>query len=237
MNLAKILVVDDEPQIRRVMKSALTKQGYFVADARGGEEALERIRQERFDLIILDRNMPGMSGLEVCQQVRSTSDVAIIMLTVRKKESEKIEALDAGADDYVTKPFSMPELLARIRANLRRAPLSPREGPRVLSLEEVQINLGSRQVLVSGRDVHLRPKEFDVLHYLVSNPNVVVPHGKIIQAIWGPDYGHEVEYLHVIVNQIRKKIEPEPNRPRYILTEPRVGYRFQIPVGRETFPR
>jgi two-component system KDP operon response regulator KdpE len=229
---AKILVVDDEPQIRRVMKSALTKQGYFVADARSGEEALERLRQDRFDLILLDRNMPGMGGLEVCHRVRSTSDVAIIMLTVRKKESEKIEALDAGADDYVTKPFSMPELLARIRANLRRVPLAPREGPRVISFDEVQINLGSRQVLVGGRDVHLRPKEFEVLHYLIANPNVVVPHGKIIQAIWGPDYGGEVEYLHVIVNQIRKKIEPEPNRPRYILTEPRVGYRFQLPTGK-----
>jgi two-component system, OmpR family, KDP operon response regulator KdpE len=229
---ARILVVDDEPQIRRVMKSALTKQGYFVADARSGDEALERIRQDRFDLIVLDRNMPGMSGLEVCHQVRPTSDVAIIMLTVRKQESEKIEALDAGADDYVTKPFSMPELLARIRANLRRVPLAPREGTRVISFDDVQINLGSRQVLVSGRDVHLRPKEFDVLHYLITNPNIVVPHGKIIQAIWGPDYGDEVEYLHVIVNQVRKKIEPEPNRPRYILTEPRVGYRFQLPAGK-----
>src|SRR5215471_5723485 len=214
------------------MKSALTKQGYFVADARSGEEALECIRQERFDLILLDRNMPGMGGLEVCHQVRATSDVAIIMLTVRKKEAEKIEALDAGADDYVTKPFSMPELLARIRANLRRVPLAPKEGPRVLSFDEVQINLGSHEVLVNGRDVHLRPKEFDVLHYLITNPNVVVPHGKIIQAIWGPDYGNEVEYLHVIVNQVRKKIEPEPNKPRYILTEPRVGYRFQLPAGK-----
>jgi two-component system KDP operon response regulator KdpE len=229
---ARILVVDDEPQIRRVMKSALTQQGYFVADARSGEEALERLRQDRFDLILLDRNMPGMGGLEVCHQVRSTSDVAIIMLTVRKQESEKIEALDAGADDYVTKPFSMPELLARIRANLRRVPLAPKEGPRVLAFDEVQINLGSREVLVSGRDVHLRPKEFDVLNYLIGTPNVVVPHGKIIQAIWGPDYGGEVEYLHVIVNQIRKKIEPEPNKPRYILTEPRVGYRFQLPAGK-----
>jgi two-component system KDP operon response regulator KdpE len=232
VSAGKILVVDDEPQIRRVMKSALAQHGYFVADARSGDEALECIRQDRFDLILLDRNMPGMSGLDVCRQVRATSDVAIIMLTVRKKELEKIEALDAGADDYVTKPFSMPELLARIRANLRRVPLAPREGPRLLSFDEIQINLGSRQVLVSGRDVHLRPKEFEVLHYLITNPNVVVPHGKIIQAIWGPDYGNEVEYLHVIVNQVRKKIEPEPNKPRYILTEPRVGYRFQFPAGK-----
>jgi len=235
MSTAKILVVDDEPQIRRVMKSALTKQNYFVGDARSGEEALDRIRQDRYDLILLDRNMPGMGGLAACHQIRSTSDVAIIMLTVRKKEAEKIEALDAGADDYVTKPFSMPELLARIRANLRRVPLSPREGPRVIAFDEIEINLGSRHVLVSGQDVHLRPKEFDVLHYLITNPNVAIPHGKIIQSIWGPDYGDEVEYLHVIINQIRKKIEPEPTRPRYIVTEPRFGYRFQLPAEKSGF--
>jgi two-component system, OmpR family, KDP operon response regulator KdpE len=232
MSAAKILVVDDEPQIRRVMRSALTRQKYFVVDARSGEEALDRVREDRYDLILLDCNMPGMGGLEACHQIRTTSDVAIIMLTVRKNETEKIEALDAGADDYVTKPFSMPELLARIRANLRRVPLAPKEGPRVLSFGEVEVNLGSRQVLVGGQGVHLRPKEFDVLQYLITTPNVVIPHGLIIQAIWGPDYGNEVEYLHVIVNQIRKKIEPEPNRPRYILTEPRVGYRFQLPVSK-----
>jgi two-component system KDP operon response regulator KdpE len=228
MNVTKVLVVDDEPQIRRVMKSALTKQNYFVSDARSGEEALERIREDRYDLILLDRNMPGMGGLEVCRQIRSTSDVAIIMLTVRKKEDEKVEALDAGADDYVTKPFSMPELLARIRANLRRVPLAPKEGARVIHWDQIEVNLDSRDLLVNGRNIHLRPKEFDVLHYLITNPNVVVPHGKIIQTIWGPDYGDEVEYLHVIINQIRKKIEPEPNRPKYILTEPRIGYRFQM---------
>jgi two-component system, OmpR family, KDP operon response regulator KdpE len=232
MSAAKILVVDDEPQIRRVMRSALTRQKYFVVDARSGEEALDRVREDRYDLILLDCNMPGMGGLEACHQIRTTSDVAIIMLTFRKNETEKIEALDAGADDYVTKPFSMPELLARIRANLRRVPLAPKEGPRVLSFGEVEVNLGSRQVLVGGQGVHLRPKEFDVLQYLITTPNVVIPHGLIIQAIWGPDYGNEVEYLHVIVNQIRKKIEPEPNRPRYILTEPRVGYRFQLPVSK-----
>jgi len=235
MNGAKILVVDDEPQIRRVMKSALTKQNYIVGDARNGEEALERMREDRYDLVLLDRNMPGMGGLEACHQIRSASDVAIIMLTVRKTEAEKIEALDAGADDYVTKPFSMPELLARIRANLRRVPLSPKEGPRVIAFDEIEINLGSRHASVSGRDVHLRPKEFEVLHYLITNPNVAIPHSRIIQAIWGPDYGDEVEYLHVIINQIRKKLEPEPNRPKYILTEPRVGYRFQLPAKKPGF--
>jgi two-component system KDP operon response regulator KdpE len=229
MMKGKILVVDDEPQIRRVMRSALTKQDYFVADARSGEEALEMVRQGRFDLILLDRNMPGMSGLDVCRQIRSNSDVGIIMLTVRKAEFERIEALDAGADDYVTKPFSMPELLARIRANLRRVPLSPQEGPRIVAFDGVEINLGSHHGTVNGHDIRLRLKEFEVLQYLLMNPDVAIPHGNILQAVWGPDYGDEVEYLHVIINQLRKKIEPEPNKPRYILTEPRVGYRFHLP--------
>jgi two-component system KDP operon response regulator KdpE len=229
MSTGKILVVDDEPQIRRVMRSALTKQGYLVADARSGEEALEKLRDERYDLIILDRNMPGMGGLAACRSIRSTSDVGIIMLTVRRAESDKIEALDAGADDYVTKPFSMPELLARVRANLRRVPLSPYEGPLVLAFDEIELNLGSRHALVEGRDIRLTPKQFDVLRYLVANPNVAIPHRKMLQAIWGPDYGDEVEYLHVVINQLRKKIEREPAKPKYILTEPWFGYRFHLP--------
>jgi len=229
MMRGKILVVDDEPQIRRVMRSALTKQNYLVADARSGEEALDLVRRDRFDLIVLDRNMPGMGGLDACRQIRSTSDVGIIMLTVRKAEADKIEALDAGADDYVTKPFSMPELLARIRANLRRVPLSPQEGPRVIAFDGIEINLGTHHASVHGRDIPLRLKEFEVLQYLITNPDVAIPHGNILQAVWGPDYGDEVEYLHVVINQLRKKIEPEPTKPRYILTEPRVGYRFHLP--------
>jgi two-component system, OmpR family, KDP operon response regulator KdpE len=213
MTSAKILIVDDEPQIRRVMRSALIKQSYVVGDARSGEEALEKIRQDRYDLIILDCTMPGMGGLQACYQIRSTSDVGIIMLTVRKKESDKIEALDAGADDYVTKPFSMPELLARIRASLRRVPLSPKEGPPVIAFDEIEVNLGTRRTLVRGNDLHLRPKEFEVLHFLIKNPNVVIPHAKIIQAIWGPDYGGETEYLHVIINQIRKRLSQNPTGP------------------------
>jgi two-component system, OmpR family, KDP operon response regulator KdpE len=229
MATGKILVVDDEPQIRRVMRSALTKQGYVVADARTGEEALAKIRDERYDLIILDYNLPGINGLSACRQIRSGSDVGIIMLTVRKAESDKIEALDAGADDYVTKPFSMPELLAHIRANLRRMPLSGQDSPSVVAFDHVEINFASRHVSVDGRDVRLTPKEFEVLHYLLANPNIALPHSKILQAVWGPDYGDEVAYLHVFINQIRKKIEPDPAKPRYIITEPWVGYRFQMP--------
>jgi two-component system KDP operon response regulator KdpE len=211
------------------MRSALTKQGYIIDDARSGEAALEKIRDERYDLIILDRNMPGMGGVAACRSIREHSDVGIIMLTVRKDEPERIEALDAGADDYVTKPFSMPELLARIRANLRRLPLSPREGAAIVAFGEIEVDLGSRHVSVDKQDVRLTPKQFEVLHYLIANPNVAIPHGKILQVVWGPDYGDEAEYLHVIVNQLRKKIEPDPAKPRYILTEPRFGYRFQFP--------
>jgi two-component system KDP operon response regulator KdpE len=233
MKTAKILVVDDDPQLRRVMKAALTKQGYIIGDARSGEAALEKLRDERYDLVILDRNMPGMGGVEACRSIREHSDIGIIMLTVRKTEEEKIQALDAGADDYITKPFSMPELLARLRANLRRSPLSPRQGSDVVTFGEVQVDLGSHHVSAHGRDVRLTPKQFEVLNYLIANPNVAIPHAKILQTIWGPDYGGEVEYLHVLVNQLRKKIEPDPSKPRYILTEPWLGYRFQLTTDKK----
>ena len=232
MREGRILVVDDDPQLRRVMRAALTKQGYIIADARSGEIALEKVRAERYDLVILDRNMPGMGGVEACRAIREHSDIGIIMLTVRKAESERIEALDAGADDYVTKPFSMPELLARIRANLRRVPLSPRQGAPVVAFNGIQVDLGSHHLSIHGRDVRLTPKQFEVLQYLVSNPNVAIPHAKILQTVWGPDYGNEVEYLHVVVNQLRKKLEPEPSKPQYIITEPWFGYRFQLPPAK-----
>jgi len=214
------------------MKAALTKLGYIIGDARSGEAALEKLRDERYDLVILDRNMPGMGGVEACHSIREHSDIGIIMLTVRKAEAEKIEALDAGADDYITKPFSMPELHARIRANLRRSPLAPRQGSNVITFDEVQVDLGSHHVSIQGRDVRLTPKQFEVLNYLIANPNVSIPHARILQTIWGPDYGGEVEYLHVLVSQLRKKIEPDPSKPRYILTESWFGYRFQLPPGR-----
>ena len=232
MKVARILVVDDEPQLRRVMKAALTKQGYIVEDARSGEVALEKIREERYDLIILDRNMPGIGGVEACRSIREHSDVRIIMLTIRKDEPDRIEALDAGADDYVTKPFRMPELLARIRATLRRAPMAPRQGTQRITFDGITVDLDSHHVSTHGTDVRLTPKQFEVLNYLIANANVSIPHAKILQAVWGPDYGDEVEYLHVVVNQIRKKIEPNPARPRYIVTEPWLGYRFQLPSGK-----
>jgi two-component system KDP operon response regulator KdpE len=172
--------------------------------------------------------MPGMSGLEACRQIRAGSDIAIIMLTVRNTEADKIAALDAGADDYVTKPFSMPELLARIRSNLRRVPFAAGSSPQILAFDGIEINVATHRVSIDGKDVRFTPKEFELLHYLASNPNIAIPHGKLLQAVWGPDYGDEVEYLHVFMNQIRKKIEPDPSTPRYLITEPRLGYRFCV---------
>jgi two-component system, OmpR family, KDP operon response regulator KdpE len=227
--IGRILIVDDEPQIRRVMKATLSAHGYFVMEARTGEDALERLREEHLDLVLLDYNLPGISGLEACRQIRATSDIAILMLTVRNSEEDKVRALDAGADDYITKPFSTPELLARIRAALRRLPVAADSAGHTIQLPDLEINLATRRVVAGGKQVRLTPKEFDVLQYLVSNPNVPVPHGRLLQAVWGPDYGSEVEYLRVFVNQLRKKIEPDPAHPKYLLTEPWVGYRFALP--------
>jgi len=228
MSLGRILVVDDDPQIRRVMRTTLSGEGYEVEDARSGEEALEKIRASRHDLMLLDINMPGMGGLETCRQVRATSDMSIIMLTVRNTEQDKVQSLDAGADDFITKPFGTPELLARIRAALRRAPSSPEAGPQHITLDNVEIDFQSRKLIVGGNEVRLTPKEFDLLRYLTLHPNRAIPHRELLQAVWGPDYGDEVEYLRVFVKQLRRKIEPKPDKPRYIVTEPWVGYRFVL---------
>lgn len=229
MTQAEILIVDDDPQIRRTLRATLVPQGYAVSDARSGEEALEKLRAEKADVVLLDLNMPGMGGLATCREIRRHSDVAIIVLTVRDSETDKVQALDAGADDYVTKPFGTPELLARIRAALRRLPASPDAGLDVLHLQGVTIDFAARRVIVRGEESRLTPKELDLLRYLVANANTAIPHRKLLQAIWGPDYGDEVEYLRVFINHLRKKIEPHPAKPRYLLTEPWVGYRFLLP--------
>jgi two-component system, OmpR family, KDP operon response regulator KdpE len=228
MPSARIMIVDDDPQIRRVLRTALVAQDYEVVDARNGEEALEKIRDERLDLVILDMNMPRMNGLETCRIIRSSSDVAIIMLTVRNAESDKVEALDAGADDYMTKPFGSPELLARIRAALRRSPQLSSD-LQVVRFDDVEINFNLRRVIVENREARLTPKEFELLQYMVAHPNVPIPHTKLLQSVWGPDYGDEVEYLRVFMNQLRKKIEKNPSNPKYLLTEPWVGYRLHLP--------
>jgi two-component system KDP operon response regulator KdpE len=225
LSAGKILVVDDEPQIRRIMRETLTTEGYEVDDARNGIEALEKLREFRPDLILLDINMPEMSGIEVCKAIRKDSTVAIIMLTVRKSETDKVAALDAGADDFVTKPFSTPELLARVRAALRRLPAAPGSAQRV-ELGSLTIDFSTRTVSRAGVSSHLTPKELDVLRYLASHPNQAISHREILQAVWGPDYGDQVDYLRVVVKNLRKKIEQRPEEPHFIRTEPWVGYRF-----------
>jgi two-component system KDP operon response regulator KdpE len=226
VSAGKILVVDDDPQIRRVMRATLSGQHYEVVEARNGEEALERFRDEMPDLVLLDMNMPGMGGLETCRSLRNGSDAPILILSVRNTEHDKVAALDAGADDYVTKPFGMEELLARIRAALRRAPVSPEGGPHAISGGDLQIDFNTRRVQTGGREVRLTPKEFELLRYLVAHAGRPVPHRELLQAVWGPDYGEQTEYLRVFINQLRKKIEPDPGKPQYVLTEPWVGYRF-----------
>jgi two-component system KDP operon response regulator KdpE len=225
-----ILVVDDDPQIRRVMRVTLTGQGYEIDDAKSGEAALEKLREQRFDLVLLDMSMPGMGGLETCRLIREGTEVAIIMLTVRDTESDRVEALDAGADDYITKPFKTSELLARIRAALRRLPAIQGSLSGRLSLGAVEIDFDTRQVISPGGHLHLTPREFDLLRYLATHANRVLRHRELLQAVWGPDYSDEVDALRVVVNQLRKKIEVQPSKPRYLVTEPWVGYRLCLPL-------
>jgi two-component system KDP operon response regulator KdpE len=223
-------VVDDAPQVRRVMRTTLSAQGYTVFEARNADEAFTAVREAPPDLILLDVNMPGMDGLEACREIRRTSAVPIIMLTVRSAERDKVQALDAGADDYVTKPFGIQELLARIRAALRRT--SPGEKMPAIVTPDLAIDFEARRVTVRGGDVHLTPKEFDLLRQLAAGQGKPLSHRRLLQAVWGPDYGEETEYLRVVVNQLRKKIEADPAHPQYILTEPWVGYRFALPAER-----
>jgi two-component system KDP operon response regulator KdpE len=226
LSAGRILVVDDEPQIRRIMRTSLTGAGYEVDDAKSGEEALEKVRTFRPDLVLLDINMPGMGGLAACRAIRGDANVAIIMLTVRNTEANKVEALDAGADDYVTKPFSTPELLARIRATLRRLPAAPHALPAKLQIGRLAIDFATRTVSNGATTTHLTPKELDLLRYLTQHANEAVSHRELLQAVWGPDYGDQVDYLRVFIMNLRRKMEVNPERPKYITTEPWVGYRF-----------
>jgi two-component system KDP operon response regulator KdpE len=226
MNTATILVVDDEPQLRRAMRATLTDLGYSVIEAKTGEEALELLRHETADLILLDLNMPGIGGLETCRAIRESSDRPIIILSVRNTEHDEVEALDAGADDYVTKPFGIQELLARIRAAIRRTPASADTVPHVFVDGELEINFDARRVTRNGVSVRLTPKEFDLLRILVDHANRPIPNRKLLQTVWGPNSGDDVECLRVVINQLRKKIEAVPSQPKYLLTEPWVGYLF-----------
>ena len=203
MSAGKILVVDDDPQIRRVMKATLVGHSYEVIEARTGEDALEVFAREAPHLVLLDMNMPGIGGLETCRALRAASDVPVIVLTVRNSEKDKVAALDAGADDYVTKPFGIEELLARIRAAMRRSPSSSEGGPRGYTGPGLEIDFDTRKVRANAKDVRLTPKEFETLRYLVAHAGRPVTHREILQAVWGPDYGDEPEYLRVFITQLR----------------------------------
>lgn len=223
----KILVVDDEPQITRVLRTSLSTNGYDVIVVNDGESALSIFQKEKPDLVITDLSMPRMTGIELCENIRDFSQVPIIVLSVRGEDKNKIEALDKGADDYVTKPFSINELLARIRANVRRANLAKEpESSEPIQVGDFHIDLQTRVVSVAGKEVHLTPKEFDLLVYMARHPEKVLTHTALLKAVWGPQSIQQPEYLRVFINQLRKKIEPDET-PRYILTEPWVGYRFR----------
>ncbi|HEX8734161.1 MAG TPA: response regulator transcription factor [Pyrinomonadaceae bacterium] len=222
----RILVVDDEPQILRALRKSLTINQFDVRTAADGESALDLFRDWSPDLIITDLTMPLMNGLELCREVRRFSQIPIIVLSVKGEEKIKIEALDTGADDYITKPFSIDELLARIRAALRRAPSAAGAIETKIETGDFLIDLNARQVYVRGEEIHLTPKEFELLVYLIKNQGRIVTHRTLLDAVWGGNFTEQNEYLRVFIGQLRKKIEPNPSKPRYILTDPWVGYRF-----------
>jgi two-component system KDP operon response regulator KdpE len=221
----RILIADDEPQITRVLRTGLSNRGYEVRVAADGESALDTFNDWHPDLVITDLSMPNMDGIELCGRLRMMSQVPIIVLSVKGEEKTKVEALDAGADDYVTKPFGIEELMARVRATLRRAPAST-EDPVVLDEGDFHLDFETHSVSVKGRDIHLTPKEFELLAHLIRHAGKVLTHRKLLTAIWGGNYAEQTEYLRVFIGQLRKKIEPDPSTPRYILTEPWIGYRF-----------
>lgn len=224
---ANILVVDDEPQIARVLKTTLSSQGYATRTAGDGREALQAMKDWTPDLVITDLRMPNMDGLALCRHIREQSQVPIIVLSVKGEEKTKVEALDAGADDYVTKPFNINELLARVRAGLRRMTAARQPDAQLIEIGDFQIDLEKHAVRVKNRDVRLTPKEFDLMVHLARNPGKVITHRALLSAVWGANSVEQPEYLRVFVGHLRKKLEADESAPRYIVTEPWVGYRFE----------
>jgi two-component system, OmpR family, KDP operon response regulator KdpE len=225
-----VLVVDDEPSLRKTLRTSLVASGFAVSEARNGEEALGVVQQQPFDLVLLDINMPGAGGIDACRKIRSFApQVGIIMVTVRDSENDKVHALEAGADDYVTKPFRLRELVARLRAVQRRTQRKDASEPEILKAGNLEVDIKRRLMLRGGAPVHLSPKEFELLAFMMQNQGVPLTHTRLLRSIWGPEYGNELEYLRSYVKALRKKIEDDPANPEYILTEPWVGYRFRNP--------
>jgi two-component system KDP operon response regulator KdpE len=223
--VSRVLVVDDEPQIRRALAINLHARGYQVDLAATGEEALQAAAEQPPDVVVLDLGLPGVSGLEVIEGLRGWTRIPIIVLSVREREADKVAALDAGADDYVTKPFGINELLARLRAAVRRATPTDEQVP-VVQTPDFRVDLAAKQVVRNGREVRLTPTEWHLVELLVRNPGRLVSQRQLLQEVWGPQYREETNYLRVFIAQIRRKLEPDPARPRYFITEPGMGYRF-----------
>jgi two-component system, OmpR family, KDP operon response regulator KdpE len=226
--LSKVLVVEDDAGIRQSLFVTLSALGFVIGEAANGEEALQRLRMIDYDAVLLDINMPGMGGIETCRRIcHGYPRLPIIMLTVQDEEDIKVEALDAGADDYVTKPFQVRELTARLRSAIRRARASSVGSDSSIIIGNVMLDRDGHRVEKLGVEIHLTPKEFEMLRYLMEHAGRPVPHQRLLTSIWGPEYGNEREYLRVLINQLRKKIEDDPARPAYILTESYIGYRFR----------
>lgn len=226
-----ILVTDDDAELRRVLRVTLAALGFDVAESNNGEQALKELESRRFEVVLLDVNMPGMGGIEACRQIRRMApQLQILMLTVRDREADMIEALDAGADDYITKPFSIPELAARLRSAVRRSTAGALDTEVPIAIGEIELDPARRTVRKAGALLRLTPKEFDLLHYLMGRPGLPLAHAKLLRAVWGPEYGGELEYLRTFVHQLRKKLEADPSAPEYLLTELHFGYRFREPV-------
>jgi two-component system KDP operon response regulator KdpE len=226
----RVLVVDDEPAMRRALRATLNASGFAVEEARNGEEAIDLVAQRPVALVLLDSNMPGMGGVEACRRIRALApNAGIVMITIRDTEDDKIEALEAGADDYVTKPFLVRELIARLQAVLRRIRLETPEGTPVLRAGKLELDIERRTLHRAGEDVRLSPTEFELLRYFMQHPDVAIEHARLLKAVWGPEYGQELEYLRAYVRLLRKKIEDDPAQPQYLLTEPWLGYRFRAP--------
>jgi two-component system KDP operon response regulator KdpE len=223
----RILIVDDEPAIRRGLRTTLNGLGFESFEAARGEEALSLVRTSRFDAILLDLNMPGIGGIETCRRIRQLSPrLPILVISVNDSEDGKVEALDVGADDYITKPFSVKELMARLRASIRRSHVPEERQDAVIAIGDIELDPTRRLVLKSGQPIHLTPKQFDLLRFLMCHSGRPVPHGRLLKFVWGNEYQGELEYLRTFMSQIRKKIEDDPANPRYLLTEAYVGYRF-----------
>jgi two-component system, OmpR family, KDP operon response regulator KdpE len=226
----KVLVVDNDASMRRTLRTSLAAQGYSVTEARSGEEAVHEMEQKPADLVLLDVEMPGMGGLEACRRIRAFApQTGVVMVTVCDGEEDKIGALESGADDYVTKPFSIRELLARLRALSRRLGMNYSVGASVLKMGDLELDLERRILRRAGTEIHLSPTEFSLLSYLMQHANTAIEHGKLLRAIWGPEYGSELEYLRTYIKRLRRKIENDAINPEYLLTVPWLGYRFRDP--------